>query len=81
LQTSGPVTYDSLAQLSGLTRGKTLKHVKILRKKGYVAIDKKARPHEVLFLSAPWRLLRTTTFDITATEKPLREKQIQARPP
>lgn len=49
-------TYDELAEKSGLGKGTIRKHLKSLMAQGYVTVNKKARPHKILFLSAPWDL-------------------------
>ena len=49
-------TYDELAGKSGLGKGTIRKHLKSLMAQGYVIVNKKARPHKILFLSAPWDL-------------------------
>jgi DNA-binding MarR family transcriptional regulator len=56
IRTLGNTTYKEVSEESGVTIGKTRKHVKGLRKKGYVEIDKNTRPHSISFLSAPWRM-------------------------
>jgi len=48
-------TYDELADTSGLGKGAIRKHLKSLMAMGYVTVNKKARPHKILFLSAPWK--------------------------
>lgn len=48
------LSYDELADISGLSKGKARKLVKELATRGYIAIDKKTKPHSVVFLSCPW---------------------------
>jgi len=51
----GRCSYDELAKASGLKKSAVRKISKRLLELGHIAIDKKSRPHTVLFLSAPWR--------------------------
>jgi hypothetical protein len=51
----GRASYDELVEISQLKKSQVRKHAKTLMEKGHVVIDKKARPHVVVFLSAPWR--------------------------
>jgi DNA-binding MarR family transcriptional regulator len=48
------VSYDELTERTDLTKAKLRKHVKELKNRGYVAIDKKTKPHSIIFLSCPW---------------------------
>ncbi|TFG14129.1 winged helix-turn-helix domain-containing protein [Candidatus Thorarchaeota archaeon] len=50
----GNTTYKEVSEESGVSIGKTRKHVKGLMKNGYVNIDRNTRPHSITFLSAPW---------------------------
>ncbi|MHA2378892.1 MAG: hypothetical protein ACXADO_09420 [Candidatus Thorarchaeota archaeon] len=52
-------TYDELASKSDLGKGAIRRHVKSLMAKGHVTVNKKARPHKILFLSAPWGASRS----------------------
>ena len=54
IRSLGNTTYKEVSEESGVSIGKTRKHVKGLRKKGYVEIDKNTRPHSISFLSVPW---------------------------
>ncbi|MFX0044961.1 MAG: winged helix-turn-helix domain-containing protein [Candidatus Hermodarchaeota archaeon] len=56
IQTLRGSTYDQLAEKSGLGKGMVRKHLKSLMAQGYVNVNKKARPHKILFLNAPWDL-------------------------
>lgn len=49
------LTYDDLSKIVGIKKGKLRKLVKALAERGYVNIDKKSRPHRVVYISAPWR--------------------------
>jgi len=51
----GRGSYKEIAKSSGQKVVEVRKLSKKLMKNGYVNIDKKTRPHSVLFLSAPWR--------------------------
>ena len=48
------LSYDHLAERSGLSKAKSRKLVKDLMTRGYVTIDKKTKPNSVIFLSCPW---------------------------
>ncbi|MGY5857876.1 MAG: winged helix-turn-helix domain-containing protein [Candidatus Thorarchaeota archaeon] len=47
-------TYDQLADSTGLTKAKVRKYAKELMTRGYVHLDKKARSHQIVYLSTPW---------------------------
>ncbi|MHA1949082.1 MAG: hypothetical protein ACXAAO_09555 [Candidatus Thorarchaeota archaeon] len=47
-------SYDQLCIDSGLKKSAIRKQVKELMKRGFVHIDKKSRPHAIVYLSAPW---------------------------
>ncbi|MHA1134871.1 MAG: winged helix-turn-helix domain-containing protein [Candidatus Thorarchaeota archaeon] len=47
-------TYDQLVETSGLTKAKVRKYAKELMARGYVHLDKKTRPHQIVYLSTPW---------------------------
>lgn len=64
-------TYDQLAEKSGFGKGTIRKHLKSLMAQGYVTVNKKARPHKILFLSSPWDLHSPAV----ATPVPLRSAQ------
>jgi hypothetical protein len=64
-------TYEELAGKSGLGKGTIRKHLKSLMAQGYVAVNKKARPHKILFLSSPWDF----QSPVVATQIPLRTAQ------
>ncbi|NHI88580.1 MAG: hypothetical protein EAX87_03595 [Candidatus Thorarchaeota archaeon] len=51
--------YKQLAQVTGDKKSVIRKLVKELMKKGYVNVDKKSRPHAIIFLTAPWNLKQT----------------------
>ncbi len=48
------LTYDELADRTGHSKAKSRKLVKELASRGYIAIDKKTKPHSLVFLSCPW---------------------------
>jgi len=48
------MSYDQLTDRTGLSKAKSRKLVKELMARGYVAIDRKTKPHSVIFLSCPW---------------------------
>ena len=47
-------TYDQLVECTGLSKAKLRKMTKELMTRGYVNIDKKSKPHQVVYLSTPW---------------------------
>ena len=47
-------TYDQLSDASGLTKAKIREYAKELMSRGYVHLDKNARPHQIVYLSTPW---------------------------
>jgi len=55
IRLNSPASYDEISKLSGVKKGQLRKLVKSLMERGHVSIDKKSRPHKVIFLSAPWR--------------------------
>jgi len=55
IRLNSPASYAELSKLSGVKKGQLRKLVKSLMERGHVSIDKKTRPHKVIFLSAPWR--------------------------
>lgn len=55
IRRNSPASYDEISKLSGVKKGQLRKLVKSLMARGHVSIDKKSRPHKVIFLSAPWR--------------------------
>ncbi|MHA2161286.1 MAG: winged helix-turn-helix transcriptional regulator [Candidatus Thorarchaeota archaeon] len=48
-------SYTEIAKASGLKKGKVTNYVKLLMARGHVQVNKKTRPHSVVFLSAPWK--------------------------
>jgi len=54
IQTEGRTSYGHLSELSGVKKGKVRKFVKILAESGFCHVDKKSRPHAVIFDLAPW---------------------------
>ncbi|MHA1770547.1 MAG: winged helix-turn-helix transcriptional regulator [Candidatus Thorarchaeota archaeon] len=74
----GRVSYKELSKNYGEKTTTVRKLVKSLEKMGYVAIDKKSRPHTVVFLSAPWYSPASEesfvqSFDLTS----LQESQVE----
>jgi hypothetical protein len=53
--------YKQLGQITGDKKSVIRKLVKELMKKGYVNVDKKSRPHAIIFLTAPWNQKQTQT--------------------
>ena len=54
LQRNRRSTYDQLCVETDLKKSVVRKQVKELMNRGFVHIDKKSRPHAIVFLSAPW---------------------------
>ncbi|MGY5878689.1 MAG: hypothetical protein RTV31_00505 [Candidatus Thorarchaeota archaeon] len=54
IQKNRRATYEQLMECTGLTKAKLRKYAKELMVRGHVHIDKKARPHQVVYLSTPW---------------------------
>jgi len=52
-------TYAEISSNSKVTKGKVQKYVKVLAERGHVLIDRKARPHRVLFVDTPWQPIPT----------------------
>ncbi|MHA2141415.1 MAG: hypothetical protein ACXADF_08420 [Candidatus Thorarchaeota archaeon] len=47
-------TYADLSEKSKVPKGKVRKFVKLLAARGNVIVDRKSRPHRVLFVDTPW---------------------------
>jgi hypothetical protein len=47
-------TYAGLSVKSNIKKRKVQKYVKMLAERGHVIIDRKSRPHRVLFVDTPW---------------------------
>lgn len=47
-------TFDQLAECTGLSKAKVRKYTKELVVRGHINVDKKSRPHQVIYLSTPW---------------------------
>ncbi|MFW9833749.1 MAG: winged helix-turn-helix domain-containing protein [Candidatus Thorarchaeota archaeon] len=54
IQNNRNTTYKDLETDSGLSKSVIKKSVKELKSKGYVNVDKKSRPHAIIYLTAPW---------------------------
>jgi DNA-binding MarR family transcriptional regulator len=54
IQQSKGGTYADLSARSKVKKGKVQKYVKMLADRGHVIIDRKSRPHRVLFVDTPW---------------------------
>ncbi len=61
LRVLGRESYESLSKASGQKKSLVRRHCKKLVESGYIAINKKSRPHQVIFISAPWRSKRATS--------------------
>jgi hypothetical protein len=49
-------TYEQLVEYTGFTKAKLRKYTKELMARGHVNIDKKVRPHQIIYLSTPWSI-------------------------
>jgi hypothetical protein len=47
-------TYSDISMKSKVAKAKVRKYVKSLAERGHVIIDRKSRPHRVLFVDTPW---------------------------
>jgi DNA-binding MarR family transcriptional regulator len=54
IQQSRGGTYADLSARSSIKKGKVQKYIKMLAERGHVIIDRKSRPHRVLFVDTPW---------------------------
>ena len=54
IQNEHRASYSRLSELSGAKKGKVRKFVKALAESGFCHVDKKSRPHAVIFDLAPW---------------------------
>jgi hypothetical protein len=54
IQKNRRTTYAQLCEESGLKKSVVRKQAKELMKRGHINIDKKSRPHSIVYLSAPW---------------------------
>lgn len=54
IQKNRRATYDQLADLSGISKAKVRKYSKDLMARGYVHLDKIAKPHQIVYISTPW---------------------------
>jgi len=59
IQKYGRTTYDQLCEETNQKKSPVRKLVKELMKRGYIHIDKKSRPHSIIYLTAPWTLMRS----------------------
>jgi hypothetical protein len=67
----GRGSYKEIAKSSGESVGTVRKMAKKLMKRGHINIDKKTRPHSIIFLSAPWR------GDVTTSDSDVESSQMQ----
>ena len=77
IQRARRVTYKDLAKTFGKKPTAVRKLVKSLEKMGYVAVDKKSRPHTVVFLSAPWRGVEYDSTNPSSSIMPLQDAQVE----
>jgi hypothetical protein len=54
IQKQRRTSYDQLASTTSLDKAKLRKLVKLLAANGYVSIDKKTKPHSIVYISSPW---------------------------
>jgi len=70
IQRSRKTDYKQLSKDTGEKKSTLQKLVKELMRKGYVNIDKKSRPHAIIYLSAPWTLKEPPAQEVLETLKP-----------
>ncbi len=63
-------TYAELEEATGLTKTKIRKYAKELMTRGYVHVDKNARPHQVVYVSTPWTIPEP---DVQSTLEPTQQ--------
>ncbi|MFW9925968.1 MAG: hypothetical protein ACFFDM_04280, partial [Candidatus Thorarchaeota archaeon] len=63
-------TYDLLSNETSQKKSVIRKLVKELMTRGYVHIDKKARPHAIVYLSAPWSQMNSDSQQVLDQEQP-----------
>ncbi|MFX1483766.1 MAG: hypothetical protein ACFFCP_11340 [Promethearchaeota archaeon] len=71
------ITYDQLCDEMDQKKASVRKLVKTLMKRGYVHIDKKTRPHVVVYLTAPWTPRSTEDQQILNSPTILQQPQAQ----
>ena len=76
IQRSRRTNYKELETNSGEKKSVLRKLVKELMKKGYVNVDKKSRPHAIIYLTAPW--IQKDSPPLTAFESPAPESVLHA---
>ena len=54
IQSERRASYDRLSELSGVKKSKVRKFVRVLAENGFCHVDKKSRPHAIIFDLAPW---------------------------
>ncbi len=54
LERMGMASYAALCKATGMKRSRVTAAVKALTAQGYVSVDRRKRPHTVVFLGAPW---------------------------
>ena len=72
IQQSRRTNYKELEENSGEKKSALRKLVKELMNKGYVNVDKKSRPHAIIYLTAPWT--RRETQHQSSFESPKAEQ-------
>jgi DNA-binding MarR family transcriptional regulator len=75
-------SYDDLAIVTGVKKSSLRKLVKELASRGYVGIDKKTKPHSIIFISSPWhanepQLQQTLETNRADTQMPYRMPQLK----
>jgi regulator of replication initiation timing len=67
VQKLGKTSYGDLSKETGIKKGKLRKYVKWLHEQGFIFVNKKTRPHQLVFLSAPWRSAESVPFQARTT--------------
>ncbi len=76
IRLKGRGSYNEIAQISGMKAQQIRKLAKPLMQKGFITIDKKTRPHSVVFLNAPWKGLHHFESDIELDTSQLRVHEV-----
>ncbi|MFW9932695.1 MAG: hypothetical protein ACFFDR_08565 [Candidatus Thorarchaeota archaeon] len=75
IRTKGRGSYNEIAELSRLKVSEVRKLSRILMNKGFITIDKKSKPHAIVFISAPWKQVQNSVDAAFDTEQ-LRVQQV-----
>jgi hypothetical protein len=73
-------SYDQLCEETDLKKSAVRKQAKELMKRGYIHIDKKSRPHAIVYLSAPWSHMGLETQQVLDPQQASPYLPAQAEP-